>query len=163
MIMKNCKHLRNPKPKQLSFTPFILVLMIIVSCSSTHQSGVYYVDASSSMQGNGSMKSPFQTIQEGVNSAQPGETIVVLPGIYNESVTTQRNGLPDAPITIRSSISADAPENAEPGWTLENQNDRVWISYPGRGIDIVHSYIHIDGINVDGMWHSNSYIDDEGF
>ncbi len=131
-------------------------------CTPALQPGAYYVDVSAKAGGNGSEKSPFQSIMEGVNAAQPGETVWVLPGEYNEEVKTQRDGLPGQPITIRSFVSANAPEGAAPGWVPEDDSKRVWIRREGRGLDILHSHNVVDGINVDGLWHSNSYIDEEG-
>ena len=146
------------------FIIFTLATSLLWMCKPAEQepSGSYYIDASAKARGNGSEKSPFRTIMEGVNAAQPGETVWVLPGEYDEEVSTQRDGLPGQPITIRSLVSAEAPEGAEPGWVPEDDSKRVWIRREGRGIDILHSHIVVDGINVDGLWHSNSYIDEEG-
>ena len=142
---------------------FTLTLSLLWMCKPAEQkpSGAYYVDASAEAGGNGSEKSPFRTIMEGVNAAQPGETVWILPGEYDEEMSTQRDGLPGQPITIRSFISAEAPEGAEPGWVPEDDSKRVWVRREGRGLDILHSHIVVDGINVDGLWHSNSYIDGE--
>ncbi len=139
-----------------------LTLSLLWMCKPAVQSGAYYVDASAEAGGNGSEKSPFRTIVEAVTAAQPGETVWVLPGEYDEEVSTQRDGLPGQPITIRSFVSAEAPEGAEPGWIPDDDSKRVWIRREGRGLDILHSNIVIDGINVDGLWHSNSYIDENG-
>ncbi len=144
------------------FLVFTTLVLMFWMCKPAEQSGAYYVDASAEAGGNGSKNSPFCTIMEGVHVARPGETVWVLPGEYNEEVITQRDGLPGQPITIRSFISAEAPEGSEPGWIPEDDSKRVWIRREGRGIDILHSYIVIDGINIDGLWHSNSYIDENG-
>lgn len=54
---------------------------------------------------DGSPERPFRTIQAGVNAAQPGDIVSVLPGIYRESVRVFfKSGLPDAPITIRAAV-----------------------------------------------------------
>ncbi len=141
---------------------FHLIMALITILPQEGQAQSYYVNGSAEVGGNGSQEFPFQTIQEGLAAAQPGETVWVYPGKYQEQVSTQRNGLPGAPVTIRSYISAEAPDGAAPGWVPEDESKRVWILYKGRGIDINHSYITIDGINVDGLWHSDSYIDQDG-
>ncbi len=154
------------REKIIQLTPIVVIMTVILSllwmCKPAKQSGVYYVDASAEAGGTGSEKSPFRTIMEGVKAALPGETVWVYPGKYNEEVSTQRDGLPGQPITIRSTVSAEASEGAEPGWVPEDDTKRVWIRYEGRGLDILHSHIVVDGINVDGLWHSNSYIDENG-
>jgi len=47
---------------------------------------IWYVNASAAAGGNGSQETPFQTIQEAVDMASNGETIMVLPGTYTENV-----------------------------------------------------------------------------
>lgn len=140
----------------------VSLLVFLIFSARIVYSQPYYVDGSAEAGGNGSQEFPFRTIQEGITLAQAGETVWVYPGKYQEQVSTQRNGLPGAPVTIRSYISAGAPDGAAPGWVPEDESKRVWVLYNGRGIDINHSYITIDGINVDGLWHSNSYIDQDG-
>jgi hypothetical protein len=63
----------------------------------------YYVDASASVNGDGSKESPFKTIQAAADIAQPGDEVIVMPGIYREHVIPKNAGLEDARITYRSS------------------------------------------------------------
>lgn len=42
----------------------------------------------------------YATIQAAINAAQPGDTVRVAPGVYNESIMTYRNGTSANPITI---------------------------------------------------------------
>jgi hypothetical protein len=49
-----------------------------------------------------SIDAPMRTIQNAVNVAQPGDTIMVRGGTYRETVTTSRSGTAEAPITIRN-------------------------------------------------------------
>ena len=62
----------------------------------------YYVSASSPISGDGSVASPFQKIQEAALIAKPGDEVLVLPGIYRESVDPLFGGTPEAPIVYRS-------------------------------------------------------------
>jgi hypothetical protein len=150
--------------RQSKFQKFLFVLITCVwgFLPFGVQSQSYYVDASAELNGDGTRDAPFRTIQAGLNAAQPGETVWVFPGEYKEPVATQRSGIAGKPITVRSYISVDAPEGSAPGWMPDNDSVRVWIRYNGRGIDITHSHIIMDGINVDGLWHSNSFIDSNG-
>ncbi len=47
----------------------------------------------------------FATIQRAVDSAQPGDTILVAPGVYHEFVKWNQSGSADAPITLRAESS----------------------------------------------------------
>ncbi len=62
----------------------------------------YYVSASSPISGDGSVDSPFQKIQEAALIAKPGDEVLVLPGIYRESVDPLFSGTSEAPIVYRS-------------------------------------------------------------
>ncbi len=68
--------------------------------------GTYYVDASSptcSPTGPGTEAQPYCSISAAVNSrAQPGNTILVKPGIYREQVTIRASGTPGSPIVLRA-------------------------------------------------------------
>lgn len=62
----------------------------------------YYVSASAAYSGDGSAASPFQKIQEAAHIAKPGDEVIVLPGIYRESVDPAYGGFSDAPIVYHS-------------------------------------------------------------
>lgn len=72
-------------------------------------SKIVWVSASASQGGTGSEASPFKTIQQAVNGAQPGTTIMVKAGTYTENVSLKASGTTDAPITI---VSADGAGQA---------------------------------------------------
>lgn len=52
-------------------------------CTNTGKT--YYVATNGDDSGPGSQSSPFKTIQKGADVVQPGETVCVLPGTYNEN------------------------------------------------------------------------------
>ena len=60
-----------------------------------------YVDPAGNDTNDGSAGSPFKTIQHALDDAEPGTTINLAPGEYREQLSTQRDGAPDAPITIK--------------------------------------------------------------
>ena len=75
----------------------------------------------------------YATIQSAVNAAQPGDTVLVHPGVYLEQVTTVRPGTGTEYITIKASA---------PGVVLDPQ---------GRGDGFLinrHSYIAIEGFTI---------------
>jgi parallel beta-helix repeat protein len=65
----------------------------------------YYVDGSkrSASDGNpGTEARPWRTIGRGVQSLQPGDTLLIKAGTYRETVNLQRSGTQAAPIRIRA-------------------------------------------------------------
>ncbi|MEV4491732.1 hypothetical protein AB0K04_16630 [Micromonospora coxensis] len=63
---------------------------------------LYVSDQGCAPGGNGSMTAPFCTIGAAAAVAQPGQTVLVQPGYYQEAVTFTRSGTADAPITFRA-------------------------------------------------------------
>ncbi len=49
-----------------------------------------YVDANATSDGDGSINSPFRTIQEGMNIALFGDTVRVLAGVYNDAMNMKK-------------------------------------------------------------------------
>lgn len=52
----------------------------------------YYVATNGSDSAAGTLAAPWRTIQKAANSAPPGATVYVLPGVYNEKVTINVTG-----------------------------------------------------------------------
>lgn len=81
----------------------------------------------------GTRETPLGSIQQGLNQAQPGDTIRIQPGRYQPEgyVKTVRDGRAENPITITG--PADAIYNG------------------GDPFIINHSHIHLTGITFDGL------------
>lgn len=79
----------------------ILVLMLVFSSASSKAADLQhekvnktiYVSTAGHDQANGSLRSPFKTIQRAVDKAQPGDKVLVATGIYRESVFFKRGGI----------------------------------------------------------------------
>ncbi len=143
------------------------ILMTIVFTLARVSNGAnYYVD-DVGVNGIGTLSSPFNTIQAGVNVAQPSDTVYVLPGNYLITdymstyrsdaicgIASVRSGLPGSPITIAAYNSADRPvvtmgvqsvEDLIP-YRAAHLNDKSAIVY------FFHEYIVLDGFILEGQW-----------
>jgi len=96
---------------------------------------VYYVGPDGSNANPGSEREPLRTIQRALLRAEPGDTVHVLAGEYDEHVETVRAGEPDRPITI----------TGPPDAVLRGDPDRSLI------VRIRHSHVHITGLTIDGL------------
>lgn len=63
---------------------------------------IIYVNAKAGHDGNGTKQMPFKRINEAARIAQPGDEVVVAPGVYREYVDPVHAGTEDARITYRS-------------------------------------------------------------
>ena len=64
--------------------------------------------ANASNTNDGSQNAPWATLAYAASQVNPGSTVLVAPGTYNESVTIKRSGTAGQPITFR----ADPPRQA---------------------------------------------------
>ena len=88
----------------------------------------YYVDAAAWRGGDGSESRPFTTISEAARLAQPGDEVLVYPGVYRENVDPQNAGTPEARITYRSVQPLGAViTGAEPVKNWRPYRGGVWV------------------------------------
>ncbi|HHT25850.1 MAG TPA: PKD domain-containing protein [Firmicutes bacterium] len=84
----------------------ILILVLVVSAyvmitaASVSAGTTYYVSPAGNNAGDGSRSQPWATIAKAVSQAQPGDTVIFLPGEYEEILRPVRSGTIDAPITF---------------------------------------------------------------
>jgi hypothetical protein len=86
--------------------------------------------------GAGTHAAPFAHIQDALNVAQPGDAVIVRPGVYAETVRTVRNGSPGSPILLR----ADGPRGS------------VVVTMPGRVLTVSHTHLAVKGLVFDGQY-----------
>ena len=96
---------------------------------------IFYVDSSTERSGDGSKARPFKHINDAAKIAQPGDEVIVAPGIYREYVCPIHAGTEDARITYRSekplgAIITGAEELS--GWT--KYKDDVWTARVNNSI-----------------------------
>src|SRR5262245_53482123 len=63
-------------------------------------SNTYYVSTTGNDANSGLNTSPFKTFAKAVSVLKPGDTLRVMPGIYNEPLKISISGMVDSPITI---------------------------------------------------------------
>lgn len=88
----------------------------------------YYVSASAAAPGNGTEAQPFLTISQAAATAQPGDEIIVRPGIYREHVNPPRGGESDEKrIVYRAEQPGTAIiTGAEPLRHWQQHGENVW-------------------------------------
>ncbi|MGH8965025.1 MAG: DUF1565 domain-containing protein, partial [Actinomycetes bacterium] len=100
-----------------------------------------YVSPTGNDTGDGSQAAPLRTIQAALDDAEAGTVINLAPGEYREQPTTQRDGDPDAPITIRG------PENGKD----PSGRSQAVLYGTGRIFNIDHSNYTLEGFTIDGQ------------
>jgi len=63
---------------------------------------IYYVNAKAPREGNGTAQRPFRRISDAAYLAQPGDEVLVYPGVYREQVSPRNGGTEEQRITYRS-------------------------------------------------------------
>ena len=61
-----------------------------------------HVDVAARPGGDGSSTRPYRTIQQAADRVLPGDTVIIAPGVYFETVRLRRFGRENAPITFRA-------------------------------------------------------------
>ncbi|MBR2048105.1 MAG: right-handed parallel beta-helix repeat-containing protein [Oscillospiraceae bacterium] len=87
-----------------------------------------YVNVNAPQNGDGTQAHPFRSIQAAARAANPGDEILVAPGVYREAVDPIRAGTEDARITYRSVEPLGAViTGAEPVKNWEPYQGNVWV------------------------------------
>ncbi|CAM9319855.1 unnamed protein product, partial [Ectocarpus sp. 6 AP-2014] len=78
------------------------------------------------------------TIQMAIDTAEPGDTILLAPGMYYEDIKSSRDGTEDAPITIKGPRSAVV--RGDGGMNV---------------VSITHHHVRLEGFSIDGSGGEN--------
>lgn len=96
---------------------------------------ILYVNIAAYRDGDGSKERPYRSINDAAKIAQPGDEIIVAPGVYHEYVNPIFGGTKEAPIVYRS----EQPLGAEitgaedlTGWEL--YQGTTWTARVNNGI-----------------------------
>lgn len=91
--------------KLVKIIPAVLCFLLL---SVPAYAKTYYVDVNAAQsKEEGSAENPFTKIQKAADIVEAGDTVLVAPGIYYESVTLKKSGTKDKPIVFRSLDSGE--------------------------------------------------------
>ncbi len=87
-------------------TRLAVVACLVTAALCVAHAGTYYVEPAGADTNTGTAASPLASPQRGVDMAQPGDTVVVRPGVYRGRVVFPRSGEPDKPIVLEGQPGA---------------------------------------------------------
>ncbi|MGN0746189.1 MAG: right-handed parallel beta-helix repeat-containing protein, partial [Aristaeellaceae bacterium] len=96
---------------------------------------IYHVNQAAPREGDGTKERPFRRIGDAAALAQPGDEVLVYPGVYRENVSPRNGGTEDKRIVYRSveplgAVITGAEELT--GWTRYQGN--VWTARVNNGV-----------------------------
>ena len=131
----------------------LFILLGILTLSANAQN-TYYVATTGSNSNNGSIATPWLTIQYGVNQLQPGDTLYVRGGTYSEKLSISSSGLPANYTTIKNYPNETPIIDAI---SFSDANSILWTDQSYLTIDGFHFTNNIfnnaEGITITGSAH----------
>jgi len=120
---------------------------------------VYYVSVSGSDNNDGlTTGTAFGTIQKTANIVNPGDRVLILPGVYNEGIRIIRSGTADNYITFQSyDLNNKAVLDTPASWPSSRENEKNNIFLGGA------DYIRIKGLDLRNAADSNIGTNHDGF
>jgi parallel beta-helix repeat protein len=124
--------------------------IITESAVSKIDAKTYYVDAvNGSNSNNGSEEKTFKTISYAASRVKPGETVIVMPGVYNERVDLSKSGEPEKYITFKAHPDFMAKDLMKKYKDFETaKNAGVVVKGDANGFNIEASHVWIEGFFV---------------
>lgn len=107
-----------------------------------------YVGPNGTFRNPGTEDEPLGSIHRAANAADPGDTVVVQPGEYRETVEMEAGGDPDAPITITGSSEAILKPPA-------GKESPVF--------QIDSSYVYLTGLTITGLLNPDAPADPDSY
>ncbi|MER5361275.1 right-handed parallel beta-helix repeat-containing protein [Streptomyces sp. NPDC002785] len=98
---------------------------------------------------------PGESIQKAVNAAKPGDTVVVLPGTYRESVLIDKPDLTLRGLGGRTVIKPPAKDTRSADACVKAGSGICVLGRPGRTVDGVSiDSLNVSGFKKNGIWAS---------
>jgi hypothetical protein len=107
--------------------------LLSLSLTTLANAATYYVDqnASSATDTNpGTKERPCKTIQAGVEKLAAGDTLLISPGIYRETVTVTKSGTEDKPIVIAAEKKGTVTVRGSQvvsDWKKSGEDAHIWV------------------------------------
>lgn len=121
------------------FQSLVVGAALVLALAEPISASTYFVGTNGVDSNPGSQVSPWLTIQKGLNTVAPGDTLIITPGYYYATNFTKTDGTAENPVTVKG----------QPG---------AWISWTnGRSLDangqilgfaVSNSYYHIYGLSL---------------
>jgi len=141
---------------------FFLLLALAVPAHPAAISATFHVSPAGDDQAAGTAAAPFRTVQRGADAAQPGDTVLVAPGVYRERVAPPRGGTEGKPIVFRSAELRKAVIKGSEVWKPEwrQERDRIWSGAVDQSL--FTDTAHVDGANPFAIGFSSTPYGREG-
>lgn len=126
----------------------LLTTLIRLACvaPSVAHAATYFVAPAAAAGAAGRTDQPFRTISSAIAQVQPGDTVVVTPGIYREALVIQRAGRADAVITIRGLSGA----------VLQSPDAKR--SYSAFDVSSRAAYVRVQGFDLTGGFAETIFV-----
>jgi hypothetical protein len=125
----------------MRFTTALVLACTTFALSPVANAAQWYVAPGGHGDGT-SAASAFDTIQKGLDAAQPGDAVIVAAGTYDESIQTVRDGTDSAAITLTAETGAN-----------------VVITSSGRVLRVDHAYFSVSEVVFDGQYGESDVLD----
>jgi pectin methylesterase-like acyl-CoA thioesterase len=79
----------------------LLVALLLAPPAALHAAD-FHVATNGSDTNPGTKDKPFKTIQASIDKLMPGDTLIILPGVYRESLSVMKSGTKEKPIRIEA-------------------------------------------------------------
>ena len=120
---------------------FAGALLVLAPAVCRAAATTYHVAPSGDDAASGTVTAPFRTLQRGVNTLRPGDTLLVAAGTYRETVRLERGGTLSAPVTIAArpgaQVIVSGADRLRDGWTKAESSEDAY----------VHEWPHVFPIN----------------
>ena len=110
---------------------FIFLAACLQFASVNLYAADYYVAKDGDDKNVGSLKAPFLSISKGVEELQPGDNLFIKEGVYRESITLNRSGRVEEPITVQAygldQVEISGVEKVKAEWKLHDAEKGIYL------------------------------------
>jgi hypothetical protein len=134
---------------------YLLISLLVLPLAG--QSATYYVATNGNNSAAGSLAAPWATVAYASTIAQPGDTVLVQPGIYQQREVISGSGTTNSMITFR----ANGPVTNRGQWHITGSNLRIdGFEVTGGGAWLSGMDSHYMAPGVSNVWIVNNFFHD---